>query len=230
MDALAADPALLGVDLRQFDRVLVLAPHPDDEVFGCCAVMALGQAMELEMQVHIITDGEQCFGALPDVQSQQLRQQRQQESRAAASSLQWPAPQFWGLPDSQLMQHLDSLQRKLEVLCEPGTLCVSTWFADGHPDHEAVGLCARALQQAGRCRALFYPIWSLVDPPRHAQWLALPGRTAVRLTSRQWEQKHAAAQLFRSQLRHHDNAAPEIVSSAALAHFVSHHEHYWHED
>ena len=230
MDAVAPPACNMDAWLRQFDRVLILAPHPDDELFGCYALIAKAQALQLHVQVHVITDGELCFGVLPEAQTDALRHTRQCESRAAAQYLGYPAPQFWQLPDAQLMQHLPALQATLQALCTPRTLCVATWMHDSHPDHEAVGLCAQRLQQLQCCTALYYPVWSLVDPQRQAQWRAQAGtHYTLQLSPEQHAQKRAAAQLFHSQLQPSTQASNTIVAAPTLQQFVSLQEHYWHE-
>lgn len=230
MDAVALPDCAMDAWLRQFDRILILAPHPDDELFGCYALMAKAQTLQLNVQVHVLTDGELCFGALPAAETAALRRTRQSESVAAAQYLGYPLPHFWQLPDAQLMQHAQALQDMLRPLCTPRTLCVATWTEDSHPDHEAVGLCVQRLQQQQCCTALYYPVWSLVDPVRHAQWHAQSGtHYTLQLSPLQHAQKRAAAQLFRSQLQSGDGASHTIVAAPTLQRFVSLQEHYWHE-
>ena len=38
-------------------RALVLAPHPDDEVFGCAGAIMRHVAAGEQVKVHILTDG-----------------------------------------------------------------------------------------------------------------------------------------------------------------------------
>ena len=46
--ALAADaPPIASLDLSPKDRILVLAPHPDDEVLGAGGVIQRSMAMDL---------------------------------------------------------------------------------------------------------------------------------------------------------------------------------------
>ena len=110
-------------------RIGVLAPHPDDEVFGCGGLLTLMRETA-SIRVVVLTNGERQPGQTPT--------SRQQESRNAAECLGIEAPSFWGLPDG----HLQTIDLKnpiaewlnahqLDLL-----LCPSPW--EVHPDHRAV--------------------------------------------------------------------------------------------
>jgi LmbE family N-acetylglucosaminyl deacetylase len=43
--------------LPQAQRVLVLAPHPDDEIFGCGGALALYVQLGAQVDVVVVTDG-----------------------------------------------------------------------------------------------------------------------------------------------------------------------------
>ena len=64
------------LDLRG-ERLLVLAPHPDDEVIGCGGLVALHLRDERKVRVVVATDGGEA--GEPG--------ERQRESRAAVASL-----------------------------------------------------------------------------------------------------------------------------------------------
>ena len=59
---LSADETRAGsappVTLLPQDRVLVLAPHPDDEVIGCAGVIQRAVAMSLPLRVVFLTYGD----------------------------------------------------------------------------------------------------------------------------------------------------------------------------
>ncbi|MCX7176987.1 MAG: PIG-L family deacetylase, partial [Proteobacteria bacterium] len=74
-------------------RVLVFAPHPDDEVFGCGGTLCLLAAAGADISVVIVSDGA-LGGNAAD-----LVGRRESESLAAAEVLGYPPPTFWRLPD-----------------------------------------------------------------------------------------------------------------------------------
>ena len=78
-------------------RMLVFAPHPDDEVLGCGGAILSHVAAGESVRVIIATDG--AFGA---ADATAYAETRQMESRAAAAVLGYGEPEFWGLPDRGL--------------------------------------------------------------------------------------------------------------------------------
>jgi len=121
--------------------VLVLAPHPDDEVFGCGGCAALYAAVGVSVHSLILTDG-----GLGGVAGQEgnLIATRRDEVLAAAKLLGYGRPIFANLPDRSLgdsiplivkliLQHMSRLGA--DVLFAP-----SLW--EIHPDHRATAQAA----------------------------------------------------------------------------------------
>jgi len=50
--------SLPEVELNSEDRILILAPHPDDEVLGCCGIIQKAVAMKLPLRVVFFTYGD----------------------------------------------------------------------------------------------------------------------------------------------------------------------------
>ena len=136
-------------------RVLVLAPHPDDEVFGCGGAIAASLAAGVPVHVVVLTDGA----------GQGQAEVRQAESRAAADQLGYGEPQFWGLPDrgqwqdqvlaAKLVAHIR--ETGADLLCAP-----SPW--EVHPDHrQAARLAIQAALGTG-VRVAFYEVGSPLHP------------------------------------------------------------------
>ena len=51
-------PSLSRIDLRRDDRILILAPHPDDEVLGCGGIIQTAVKMKLPLEVVFLTYGD----------------------------------------------------------------------------------------------------------------------------------------------------------------------------
>lgn len=126
-----------------YKRALVLAPHPDDEVFGCGGTTAKLAASGTSILQLILTDGS--LGG--PMASEELVSTRQAESSAAAKALGIvDTPVFWGLPDRQLIpnqaiwKRLTSLTDSFapEVIFAPSPLEV-------HPDHRSTAWLAEQL-------------------------------------------------------------------------------------
>lgn len=143
-------------------RLVVVAPHPDDEVLACGGLLASLRAEAVEGLLISVTDGEGSHPGSTRWTPERLRQARQQESSAALARLGVDLEQWeWRrlrLPDSGV--GVTALTERLRKLIRPGDRLISTWRRDGHCDHEATGLaCA---QVAAQCGARHYesPVWA----------------------------------------------------------------------
>lgn len=163
----------------------VLAPHPDDEVFGCGGTLALLVAQKARVVVDIVSDGAYGkFGEDPAL--------RVSESQAAAAVLGYASPRFWNFPDQGLrfgeglIQHLLA---RLQELQPRAVFIPSVW--ETHPDHLAVCAAAReAIRLSGRA----------VDVWMYEVGQALRPNTYIDITSVIAQKKQAMA-CFASQLQ-----------------------------
>jgi len=175
-------------------RVLVIAPHPDDEVFGCGGMLAWHAELGAQVRVVVLTDG--CAGD-PGARSRDIRAEREAECRAAGEELGVTDHRFLGLPDGGLDAAADltaSLLRELEEF-EP-ELVYGPSPQELHPDHRAA---SRALLSAlgaaeggGERRVLLFGVNSQVTAG------VLFDTTPV------YERKRAAIRRFSSQLAYMD--------------------------
>lgn len=140
MASLAVGPAVLG--LPAFRRVLVLAPHPDDETIGCGGTIALLAGRGAMVQVVVATDGESTIGAAQPPQV--VAGRRRREAVAACRALGAAPPIALGLPDGRLQAFrlvLDEMLTELATSMRP-ELIMAPWALDGHPDHRAAAAAA----------------------------------------------------------------------------------------
>jgi LmbE family N-acetylglucosaminyl deacetylase/glycosyltransferase involved in cell wall biosynthesis len=115
-------------DLRG-ERLLVLAPHPDDEVIGCGGLVALHLREGRKVHVVVATDGAQAGNAA----------QREAESRSGLALLGDATIQFLGLPDRELSDARDLHDRLATILRDwkPDLIAVPSPL-EIHPDHLAL--------------------------------------------------------------------------------------------
>ena len=64
--------------------VLVLAPHPDDEIFGCGGLLALYRQKAAKIHVQVVTDGA---GYLRSPEREQIVEIRKAETNQALALL-----------------------------------------------------------------------------------------------------------------------------------------------
>lgn len=119
--------------------ILVLAPHPDDEVFGCGGVVTLAGRAGARVHTVILTDG----GAQGDPGV------RRQEAAEAARRLGIPEPEHWDLADRSLDPSDDRLRERLEALIArvAPAIVMTPSPAEVHPDHRAVALLVYRILQ-----------------------------------------------------------------------------------
>lgn len=132
--------------------VLVLAPHPDDEVLGCGGLIATLLQRSVPVTVVVASDGAQAGDA----------GRREQESREAARVLaQGGSPlalQFWRLPDRGLAAVPGLVGRVLHLLTtvDADTVLLPSPF-EVHPDHRALCLAGlHALRQLDRAPSTWF--------------------------------------------------------------------------
>ena len=114
------------------ERLLVLAPHPDDEVIGCGGVVAQHLNGGSSVRVVVATDGGQA--GIPAT--------REEESRKALSVLgsQSSGLDFLGYPDRELAAHRDELSQRLAAILReyrPDLILLASPI-EFHPDHLAL--------------------------------------------------------------------------------------------
>jgi LmbE family N-acetylglucosaminyl deacetylase len=149
---------------------VVLAPHPDDEVLGCGALIAYQRRRNLPVVVVAITDGEAAY---PDQAPQHLGSCRRAEQLAGLSALdvQRGAVIRLGLPDGHLEHHERTLERMVLALIQSDDLVVAPWMHDHHCDHEAVGrAAARVCDRVGAAlmSTVFWARQREAPPPTNA--------------------------------------------------------------
>ena len=215
-------------------RLVVVAPHPDDEVLSCGGLLAMRAACGLQSLVIAVTDGEAShdgigrdlgLGNSSADRRNPLGMQRQMESSAGLQMLGLrPSTDVHrlGIADGQAMRCEQAITELLLKVIKPSDVLVTTWQFDGHPDHEAAGRAASRAASAAGCRLVQAPVWMWhwAEPnDARVPWhklsaLALPG-TAV-------QAKQRALQCHRSQLearsgQHGPVLMPSIVQRASRA-------------
>ncbi len=118
-------------------RWLVLAPHPDDEVFGPGATLAQAVTRGVEVSLVVVTDG----GAQGDPAA------REREARASAAALGLGEPELWRFPDRSLDPRNPALQRAVAGALrryEPDVVFVTS-PVELHPDHRALALALQGV-------------------------------------------------------------------------------------
>jgi N-acetylglucosamine malate deacetylase 1 len=202
--ALARTRSLLSLPIERFEpgrqKVIVLAPHMDDEVLGCGGTMARHAIAGSDVQVIFLTDGRRGGGGMksPDgsvLSAQEVVSVRKAEARRAAQVLGVGALTFLDAEDSRLSSDSRVGIRLREILVrEKPDVVYLPFFTDAHPDHRAANtvLSAATLGTSLQFECRGYEVWT----PLFANSLVRIDETI--------EAKRQAMECYRSQLAETD--------------------------
>jgi len=132
-------------------KIVVFAPHPDDETLGCGGTIAKKLSEGYEAVVVYMTDGKHAFSKLFNVNSEptpsELKEIRKEEARRAARilGLQEENLYFLDFEDGALGQKkAEAQQQVIEILSKH--LPVEVYFPsekDVNPDHHTTNKIVR---------------------------------------------------------------------------------------
>lgn len=153
-------------------RVVVVAPHPDDEVLGCGGLLSLlatrlratapgASTLAPFVTVIGVTDGDASHPGSTAWTPLYLAAQRRLERLRGLRHLGLRVPVHGlALPDGRVRFHEQRVVDVVSRQLRPGDVVITTWRHDGHPDHEAAGrACAQATRAAG-ATLLEMPVWT----------------------------------------------------------------------
>lgn len=117
------------------DRILVFAPHPDDEIIGCGGYLALKQAELAAVRVIVVSDGALGYSPLQRCQPGL----RQQESRFGLAKLQIKDVRFWDYSDGSIPLNGEIINAYLQAVIDfrPNRIMLPA-PGEAHPDHRRV--------------------------------------------------------------------------------------------
>ncbi|MBB3196743.1 PIG-L deacetylase family protein [Roseateles terrae] len=233
--------------LKGASRLVVVAPHPDDEVLGCGGLLAMAaqaatssvasaaggddHSLEESQPVLIgVTDGEASHPDSPQWTPAELVRQRACERARGLTALgSGVSLRLLRLPDGQVADQEAQLMQKLAPLLMPDDLVVTTWRRDGHPDHEACGRACAALADRIGFRLLEMPVWMWhwaspgdVRVPWH-QLVQLPLPEDIR------QRKQSALRAHRSQVEP-DGHRPPVLPASAMERLLRPAEFFFREE
>ena len=142
-------------------RLVVIAPHPDDEVLACGGLLAMRAAQAGKVLIVAVTDGEASHGGSSRPAAEALAERRRSERLTGLHRLGLPNASLvrCGLPDGRVERHEHALADCLAGLLGPSDVVIASWRLDGHPDHDATGRAAASACAAVGCRLVEAPIW-----------------------------------------------------------------------
>ncbi|OPX20844.1 MAG: hypothetical protein BZ151_01880, partial [Desulfobacca sp. 4484_104] len=145
-------------------KVLILAPHPDDEVFGCAGAVIRHVESGDPVQVIIVSDG----GYLESESRDEYVRTRRQESIRAGNLLGY-VPEFWDIPDREVAYGEKLIARIGEVIdTKDIDLVYAPSVTEIHPDHRSLGMAAAEAVRRSKKNILaaFYEVGVPLQPNR----------------------------------------------------------------
>lgn len=153
-------------ELPRANRVVVLAPHADDDVLGLGGALALHARRGADVRVLVAFDGRLGLAAGVDPRV------RRDEARAAGHELGVAHYDFWDYPEGHepTATELDAAGERLARYlgeCAPDVV-YAPWLGEAHVDHRALARAFERALAAGPSgggpaladRAFGYEVWS----------------------------------------------------------------------
>jgi LmbE family N-acetylglucosaminyl deacetylase len=149
-----------------FRRVVVLAPHPDDESLGPGGTLALLAQQGCDVHVVCVTDGSASPGT--GLTPSEVGRSRRREMVRACELLELGRLTFLDLPDGSVARHVRSLATALTSLQTQldAEAVFVPWAGDGHADHEAVSAAVAAADLPSSLPIWGYETWAPCPPNR----------------------------------------------------------------
>lgn len=173
--------------------ILVVAPHPDDEIIGCGGILAAHRDAGESVHVAVVTDGGQGQPGGPG--GVDYVAMREEETRRALDVLGGGEVHFLRHSDGGLRGDWSAVP-EITALVErvrPSKIFVTSPF-EVHPDHRATALIA------------FRALRALAEPPEiwcYEIGAMMPVNVLFDVTAA-WPRKERAIGCFASQLLHQD--------------------------
>jgi LmbE family N-acetylglucosaminyl deacetylase len=175
------------------DRLLVVAPHPDDETLGCGGTVARHAEAGDDVCVLVVTDGGSSRAG--GIGRDEMRQLRAREAVRAMRSLGHVDLVQLGLPEGRWSP--EDLHGTLEALLRhgPPSLIYAPSCVDFHPEHVKVARAlAHTLRSLGQTARPLIRVYEVQVPLTHAL-----ANVAVEVGSTAASKKAAAISEYRTQ-------------------------------
>lgn len=214
--------------------IVLVAPHPDDELLATGATLAVASDVGTEIRVVAATDGEMSHPHLSGADRRHLVERRLAETDRAygaagivAERTRLSLPDFGAAADP--VSWGDRLAEGLAPLVAGAAVVLAPWEHDGHPDHDACGRVAASVAAGLGIELVSFPVWSWnwddpADPriPFHRAARFDPGSGAD--PAHEWDQglldrKRAGIAAYDSQVQAEDGHRP-VLPAGFLAHFT----------
>jgi LmbE family N-acetylglucosaminyl deacetylase len=126
------------LDSLKIKKALVLAPHPDDDCFGCAGAMSQIMQKQGEVTVAYFCDGSGGIKESEKGRNKELIQIRKKEAKLSGDILGLKEQMFFGYKDGALVASVTAVRAIVSLIkrVQPDIIFIPS-FLDNHPDHRA---------------------------------------------------------------------------------------------
>jgi LmbE family N-acetylglucosaminyl deacetylase len=152
-------------------KVLVIAPHPDDEAIGCGGVVSLHSERGDAVDAVFLTSGELGLKKFPCEKAWKIREA---EARDCCKVLGIQEPRFLRLPDWMMGDDIERAATQLKGVLEESRpeMIYLPHPTEWHPDHHATLPVVRAALQTAAVEVPAlrgYEVWTPMAEYQHAE-------------------------------------------------------------
>lgn len=169
------------------DRILIVAPHPDDEAVGCGGLLVKYGA---QCDIMLLTDGRKGYLSSDQVDENLLASERENELKTMAKSVGVQKIIALHIPDGTLANHK---KRVMQENISGYSMIIVPNRHERHKDHCVVTQLFLSMlkKQKLKCRLYEYEVWSpLANPTDYLD------------VSDVIEQKKTLVQFYQTQLKY----------------------------
>lgn len=151
------------LSLKKETKCLLLAPHPDDETFGCGGLLINNFE---NFDIVCLTDGKK--GGYGEVSPQELASIRKNEFSSVMNKLNILSYKFLDIPDGKLIYNYDTFK---QINYEDYDYIFIPNYFDQHKDHKAVTTLLQkyALNHKlkSNVKIAYYEVWATLPFPNY---------------------------------------------------------------
>lgn len=148
-------------EIKEDDKLLIIAPHPDDESIGCGGLLLkYGQ----QCDIIVLTDGR--YGN-PELGTSETIQVRKEEFKNAMKFINVNSYSFMDAEDSNLYKNFNKFKQIKQKLNNYDYIIIPN-PNDMHPDHMIVKyMFDKIIPLRFKGKIVYYEIWSALSKPTH---------------------------------------------------------------
>lgn len=209
----------LNLEKFQSKRIVIVAPHPDDEILGCGGLMQQLICLNCRLVIVAVSNGTQSHPHSSKYSPDQLNRIRPQESWVALDRLEvseYADRIALNLPDGQIHLHTGQLWQALDKLVQAEDILICSYAQDGHPDHEAVGKTVQTFALAHELSYFHVLIWAWHWAQPFDPRINWQQASAYALTEPQLIKKRQAIMQFKSQIEADESTGNAAVLTPAI--------------